>query len=429
MKKLIVFSTKRLSVILLLISFSFALSSVSHAFLRGDIDNDEKIGLPEAVHALQAVAGLRVVTSGKIINIPGEFSTIQEAIDAASEGDTINVAAGTYTGTLSIVDKRILLQGAGKDNTILSVSGTGTINDPNVVYIKRSLVEITGFQIRNGHQGISAIDSGVACKDSRIEYNFVGFAPAFNSRLEIANAQFKHNTRDGIHISRTSSAYIHDSELMNNGRDGLNVWQGSSAEIRDCTISNNARRGICVANSSSIFLERNSVNLNGERGVGIFHSSSGQLGGGNSISNNTRDGIAIGWDSSLIMGFATAYNQENGVDTISQNGENGILVYFSSSLNAAGGNILNNTQRGIRVFPACSIYLTGCSISNNSLEGVLLHSNSHCMFASPNPTISANEGCGVSYSDGTAWNPNLITFGTGDNANEGGNLCCYDCPE
>ena len=30
------------------------------------------------------------------INVPGDYSTIQEAIDASLDGDVINVLAGTY---------------------------------------------------------------------------------------------------------------------------------------------------------------------------------------------------------------------------------------------------------------------------------------------------------------------------------------------
>ena len=77
MKKSTIFSTKSLSVVLFLILFSFALSSVSYGFLRGDIDMDEKIGLPEALYALQTLAGFHVTGPTNTLNVPDDVATIE----------------------------------------------------------------------------------------------------------------------------------------------------------------------------------------------------------------------------------------------------------------------------------------------------------------------------------------------------------------
>jgi pectin methylesterase-like acyl-CoA thioesterase len=44
------------------------------------------------------------VLAGTTIDVPGDYATIQEAIDAAGPGDTIVVAAGTYAA-FQVVDK------------------------------------------------------------------------------------------------------------------------------------------------------------------------------------------------------------------------------------------------------------------------------------------------------------------------------------
>ena len=95
---------------------------------------------------------------GATINVPGTFPTIQAAINAAnpSGGDTIQVAAGTYTEQL-IINKCVFINGAGQGSTIIqsppalaNSSVIGITNTSSIVeirsaaYVTMSNLTVTG---------------------------------------------------------------------------------------------------------------------------------------------------------------------------------------------------------------------------------------------------------------------------------------------
>src|SRR5207244_8104854 len=51
------------------------------------------------------------------LHVPADYPTIQAAVDAAENGDRIQIAAGVYTGQVLISDKRLTL--AGSAGTVL----------------------------------------------------------------------------------------------------------------------------------------------------------------------------------------------------------------------------------------------------------------------------------------------------------------------
>ena len=56
---------------------------------------------------------------------PGNYTTIQAAINDANSGDTVFVYNGTYHENVVITKNNIILKGEDKNNTIIDASGGG----------------------------------------------------------------------------------------------------------------------------------------------------------------------------------------------------------------------------------------------------------------------------------------------------------------
>jgi hypothetical protein len=61
----------------------------------------------------------------QVVSVPGDYATIQAAIDATPKGEfrTVSVAPGTYAGPIQFRGKSVLVRGAGAGATVLQGSG------------------------------------------------------------------------------------------------------------------------------------------------------------------------------------------------------------------------------------------------------------------------------------------------------------------
>jgi nitrous oxidase accessory protein len=106
------------------------------------------------------------------ITVPDDYSTIQDAINAANDGDTIFVKKGNYEGPINqtlVIDKSISLVGEDANNTKMSLHPplvpmnifTYTyMGYSEPIRIAASDVKLSGFTITTVGGGISAIGNG-----------------------------------------------------------------------------------------------------------------------------------------------------------------------------------------------------------------------------------------------------------------------------
>ncbi len=162
-----------------------------------------------------------------VIYVPTDYSTIQEAINAAISGDTIFVYSGTYKEHI-VVNKSVSLIGEGRDSTIVDGDGTGT-----VVSIMASQVSIRGFTIKRSGKGLYNSGIFVNQSDSNdISHNTLADSNnGINLYFSADNVVYGNTITDNYHgiylvlYSKNNTIYCNNfNNIYQVSNDEKNVW-------------------------------------------------------------------------------------------------------------------------------------------------------------------------------------------------------------
>jgi hypothetical protein len=164
------------------------------------------------------------------------YATIQSAIDAAADGDVIQIAKGRYVENLVIVAKRVTLQGADKRTTIVDGNGQGaviTIGRQATVPLRTS-VSLTDLTITRGY---ASGGGGIT----------VFYAGSLTLRHSIVTGNHSTGDGGGINVFSDEPVTIADSSVTNNSAE---FWGGGIfATGEDANVS--IARSTFAANSAS----------------------------------------------------------------------------------------------------------------------------------------------------------------------------------
>jgi hypothetical protein len=225
--------------------------------------------------------------AGTIIHVPANQPTIQAGINAASNGDTVLVAPGTYNENINFNGKAITVKSSnGAKVTIIDgqqLSSVVTFSSGET-----NAAVLNGFTIQNGNAG------------------------------------------EGGGITVGSSPLIINNRIIGNGGcDGVGIGVGfGSPVIRGNIISNNVRTGC-------------SGGLGGG-GISVRGASSTQIIGNVISNNNAGDGVGGGGISLFAAGTPTIMNNIISSNTV-QTGGGAISMVNQSDATIVQNLIYNNT--------------------------------------------------------------------------------------
>lgn len=277
---------------------------------------------------------------------PADFHKIQQAINAANQGDTIYVKTGTYYENV-IVNKTVSLTGENKYSTIIDGKATGS-----VVYVATKNASIIGFTIRNS--GPIFPDSGILLEGlsgNNIKHNILRdcmFGTLVqNSSNNNLCANIVSDTLHGIELTN-SEENILTNNIASNNSVGIYLYESDGNTLLNNTASGNSV-GIILQYSSGNMLVNNKVSNAEWTGIHIDDSN------GNMLLNNTA--------SNNLDGFELTYAIRNTLanNTAAGNGRDGISVGYSDDNVLINNTVLNNAN--------------GIEIQSNSRNNSVYHNN------------------------------------------------------
>jgi nitrous oxidase accessory protein NosD len=272
-----------------------------------------------------------VAAQNDTINVPGDYPTIQQAIDAASDGDTIIVAAGSFKENVT-VDKSLTLKGAQAGVDARNRSGAETIIEPDegagirILTIADRVIVIDGFTVQNTLHGITTPEPGVMAAD-----------------IVVRNVRVLNASEFGISLTfteKTTVEYCYVEGLQYGINAGaLQPYPPTEAVFRHNEVAK-TRHGI-TGYLQNTLIEDNLVRSFTQGGTGI----SGQF-----LNTQIRSNTVTGYTKGAAVTFESHYGRELPKDVTVE------------------GNTITGNSIGVYVFDT-QTELDGIVVRFNSIEG------------------------------------------------------------
>ena len=391
--------------------------------------------------------------AGSIVRVPGDFPTIQAAVEAAAEGDTVLLAPGEYLEQLAIW-KSLTLSGEDAERVFVSIVSISDTSGVTVSHLTVGAVEVEDAeQVTLDGLAIGGPLSGTGVKVAgqsrvRIAHSTItdcllaGITVGPSARVEVDECTISRNG-SAVGVLSDGEIVILRSSITENRREGLTLGgtaklvnctvsgnEGgigasglASVEILGCSLSDNREYGVLLirlaqARMVDCGLRGNKLNVvlqgsaqaelvgcaieGGDRGIWLEESSQAVL-VDCVVSDNTDHGVAHGSSGVVCLDRCTVARNGYGlalagearaVITMCSIVENalGVVLFDYARMEISNSEVTQSLGVGVLLGQAAHVQIDGCSVSAN-VCGIRLRDES--TFTCTNSTISENETDGL----------------------------------
>ncbi|MGP4075787.1 HYR domain-containing protein [Halobacillus sp. K22] len=320
--------------------------------------------------------------------VPSEYATIQEGIDAVDAGGTVNVAAGLYSPTATIMaNKSVSILGPqanvdprpncmttripGDPATEAIVDGT-LFNLARIFRITADDVTINGFEIRNGTGDlVDAPDAAPTKLRPNVIYNII------------------HGAADeGVQLRRIVEGAISYNHIYDTAGDGINICCSSdnnTISYNELHAIRSTDAGIALYQATNSIIEYNilydmtaMVSNDGIKlgdDTGVDENLPGGIIRNNIIYNINEDGIVVIMSDTLVEGNEV-YDSRGTNGALFLDGQTNNITIINNCIHDNGDG--PNTTYGIVVGKAgnvpTNVRVNGNNIFNNPDGGLFYNS-------------------------------------------------------
>jgi len=253
---------------------------------------------------------------------PGNFTKIQDAIDNASDGDTVFVYSNIYYENL-LINKSIQLLGENRQTTIVE-----SVKNQHTFTVQGSYINISNFRILANHtyfrpscisiQQTSNVNVYNCECSVTTPYSYCGAWAYESNNISIINSFF-HDVYEGMMFVKSFNCRVQNCECNNVRQQSIETNEGSGLNINNCTVRN-GMQGICIfsnetyiENCQIINMSDNGIQLLGDH-IYPYHNRRSASLQNSTIRDCRNDAIWIqDYDSVLITNCEIAKSDPRGI--------------------------------------------------------------------------------------------------------------------